>query len=155
VLGLGAHLDAEVAISRALSEVNQMLSLDAVATKRDPGDHDVPILRWMKHNTLQTDPYCRADGSVPVSHYRRPQFDSLKDAIEHCVRIVADRGHEMIVLDCSRPEIDFAVARVVVPGMRHFWARLGAGRLYQTPVNLGWLDRPLREEELNPLAFVF
>lgn len=155
VLGLGAHLDAEVAISRALSEVNQMLSLDAVATKRDPGDHDVPILRWMKHNTLQTDPYCRADGSVPAGRYSRPRFDSLKDAIEHCVRIVADRGHEMIVLDCSRPEIDFAVARVVVPGMRHFWARLGAGRLYQTPVDMGWLDRPLREEELNPLAFVF
>jgi ribosomal protein S12 methylthiotransferase accessory factor len=155
VLGLGTHLDAEVAISRALSEVNQMLSLDAVASKRDPGEHDVPILRWMKHNTLQTDPYCMADGVVPAGQYERPRFGDLKDAIDHCTRIVAELGHEMIVLDCSRPQIDFAVARVVVPGMRHFWARLGAGRLYQTPVDMGLLDRPRREEELNPLAFVF
>ena len=155
VLGLGAHLDAEVAISRALSEVNQMLSLDVVAAKRDAGEHDVPIPQWLKHNTLQTDPYCMADGFVPASRYERPRFGDLKDAIGQCTRIVAERGHEMIVLDCSRPQIDFAVARVVVPGMRHFWARLGAGRLYQTPVDMGWLDRPLSEEELNPLAFVF
>jgi ribosomal protein S12 methylthiotransferase accessory factor len=69
------------------------------------------------------------------------------------VQVVSNKGFEMIVLDHSRPEIDFAAARVVVPGMRHFWARLRAGRLYQAPVDMGWLDRPLSEENLNPIAF--
>ncbi len=59
----------------------------------------------------------------------------------------------MIALDLSRPEIEFATARVVVPGLRHFWARLREGRLYQAPVDLGWLPRPLQEAELNPIPF--
>jgi oxazoline/thiazoline synthase len=42
-----------------------------------------------------------------------------------------------------------------VPGMRHFWRRLGAGRLYDVPVRLGWLDRPAREDELNPRSVFF
>jgi ribosomal protein S12 methylthiotransferase accessory factor len=39
--------------------------------------------------------------------------------------------------------------------MRHFWARLGKGRLYQAPVEMGLLSQPLREDELNPVAFPF
>jgi ribosomal protein S12 methylthiotransferase accessory factor len=51
------------------------------------------------------------------------------------------------------PDIGFPVARVIVPGMRHFWARLAPGRLYDVPVKMGWLPRPLREAELNPEAY--
>jgi ribosomal protein S12 methylthiotransferase accessory factor len=35
--------------------------------------------------------------------------------------------------------------------LRHFWPRFAAGRLYDVPVRLGWLPRPLAEEELNPV----
>jgi hypothetical protein len=41
--------------------------------------------------------------------------------------------------------------KVLVPGLRHFWTRFGAGRLYDVPVQLGWLDRPTAEEDLNPI----
>jgi ribosomal protein S12 methylthiotransferase accessory factor len=47
------------------------------------------------------------------------------------------------------------VAKVIVPGMRHFWRRLGPGRLYTVPVRLGWRDRPAREDELNPRNVFF
>jgi ribosomal protein S12 methylthiotransferase accessory factor len=40
---------------------------------------------------------------------------------------------------------------VVVPGLRHFWARFAPGRLYDVPVKMGWLDKPLLESELNPI----
>jgi ribosomal protein S12 methylthiotransferase accessory factor len=40
--------------------------------------------------------------------------------------------------------------RVIVPGLRHFYKRFGPGRLYDVPVKMGWLDRPLREDELTP-----
>jgi ribosomal protein S12 methylthiotransferase accessory factor len=43
------------------------------------------------------------------------------------------------------------VVKVVVPGLRHFWARYAPGRLYDVPVEMGWLKEPLREEELNPI----
>jgi hypothetical protein len=41
---------------------------------------------------------------------------------------------------------------VILPGLRHFYRRFAPGRLYDVPVKLGWRDRPLTEEELNPLA---
>jgi hypothetical protein len=43
------------------------------------------------------------------------------------------------------------VARVIVPGMRHFYIRFAPGRLYDIPVKLGWLERPRTEAELNPV----
>jgi hypothetical protein len=44
---------------------------------------------------------------------------------------------------------------VVVPGLRHFWARFAPGRLYGVPVRLGWRERPAAEGELNPVAMFF
>ncbi len=155
--GLGSHFDPKIAVSRALSEINQMLTLefeDIVDLKNGPNDEqNTSFVRWMKNHSVETDPYCLFDGRVSVSQYATPKIDNLKQAVDHCVRVVSDRGFDMIILDLSRSEIDFAAARVVVPGLRHFWARLREGRLYQTPVELGWLTRPLKESELNPVAF--
>jgi ribosomal protein S12 methylthiotransferase accessory factor len=36
--------------------------------------------------------------------------------------------------------------------LRHFWRRLAPGRLYDTPLALGWTDRRLGEDELNPYS---
>jgi len=41
---------------------------------------------------------------------------------------------------------------VIVPGLRHFWPRFAPGRLYDTPVKLGWLSKPLPEDDLNPIT---
>ena len=60
-------------------------------------------------------------------------------------------GLEMLVLDQTRPDIGLPVVRVIVPGLRHFWARLGPGRLYDVPVRLGLLDEPTPYEKLNPI----
>jgi ribosomal protein S12 methylthiotransferase accessory factor len=43
------------------------------------------------------------------------------------------------------------VVKPIAPGLRHFWARFAPGRLYEAPVQAGWLDRPRREEDLNPI----
>lgn len=156
VLGLGAHLDAGIAVSRALAEMNQMLVLETETAKARagaPAAADGTLADWIVNKTLSTEPYCVPDGLVRLDAYPRPAISDLKDAVERCVRAVADKGMDMIVLDHSRPEIDFSAARVVVPGMRHFWARLREGRLFEAPVRMGWLQRPLAEEELNPIAF--
>jgi oxazoline/thiazoline synthase len=44
---------------------------------------------------------------------------------------------------------------VIVPGLRHFWARFATGRLYDVPVQMGWLCAPLTEEQLNPIPMFF
>ena len=58
---------------------------------------------------------------------------------------------ELLVLDQTRADVGLAVVKVFVPGLRHFWARFAPGRLYDVPVKLGWLSRPRREDELNPV----
>jgi ribosomal protein S12 methylthiotransferase accessory factor len=58
---------------------------------------------------------------------------------------------EMLVLDQTRADVGMPVVKVVVPGLRHFWARFAPGRLYDVPVTMGWLREPLREEDLNPI----
>jgi len=36
--------------------------------------------------------------------------------------------------------------------MRHFWTRFAPGRLYDVPVEQGWLPTALAEDQLNPTA---
>jgi ribosomal protein S12 methylthiotransferase accessory factor len=67
-----------------------------------------------------------------------------------CVNIAKREGLDFLVLDQTRPDIEVPVARVIVPGLRHFYRRFAPGRLYDVPVKLGWLDRPVRESDLNP-----
>jgi ribosomal protein S12 methylthiotransferase accessory factor len=63
---------------------------------------------------------------------------------------VAEKGLETLVLDQTRPDLDLHVVKVIVPELRHYWPRFGPGRLYQVPVQMGWLPEPLSEEALNP-----
>jgi len=60
-------------------------------------------------------------------------------------------GYDFLVLDHTRPDIGVPVARVIVPGLRHFYRRFAPGRLYDVPVKLGLLDRPRSEVEFNPI----
>jgi ribosomal protein S12 methylthiotransferase accessory factor YcaO len=60
-----------------------------------------------------------------------------------------------LVLDQTRPDLGLPVVKVIVPGLRHFWARYAPGRLFDVPVRLGWQSRPLAEEQLNcPFPFL-
>jgi ribosomal protein S12 methylthiotransferase accessory factor len=62
---------------------------------------------------------------------------------------------EVLALDQTREIIGLPVVKVVVPGLRHFWARYAPGRLYDVPVQIGVLPHPLREDQLNPIAIFF
>ena len=76
---------------------------------------------------------------------------TLASAQEGIEALSVKVGMVMLVLDQTRPDIGLPVVKVIVPGLRHFWARFGPGRLYDVPVRLGWLDRPTPEAALNPI----
>jgi ribosomal protein S12 methylthiotransferase accessory factor YcaO len=83
---------------------------------------------------------------------------STRDAagdVAACRDRVGALGMDLWTLDLSRPDVDLAVAKVIVPGMRHFWRRLAPGRLYDAPVRMGWIDKPLPESALNPETVFF
>ena len=51
--------------------------------------------------------------------------------------------------------VELAVARVIVPGLRHFWRRLGPGRLWDVPARLGRFPMALDEDSVNPHSVFF
>ncbi|MDZ8189406.1 MAG: TOMM precursor leader peptide-binding protein [Nostoc sp. ChiSLP02] len=157
ILGYGTHFDAKIALSRALTEVNQILP-NLLFTKDDgstqyPTSGDRLAIDWWKTATLANQPYLIPDNKITAKVYTDyPQFasDDLLEDVKLCQQIVEKNGVEMLVLDQTRPDIGLRVAKVIIPGMRHLWKRLGSGRLYDVPVKMGWLKEPLTENQLNP-----
>ncbi|MRG92333.1 TOMM precursor leader peptide-binding protein [Polyangium spumosum] len=141
-VGFGSHFDARIGISRALTELNQTFDpspgapmLWDAASVRDPG-------------------YLLPDDAAPLRRrcdYAVQSGDDLCADIRLCVDRAARAGLETLVLDQTRPDIGLSVVKVIIPGMRHYWPRLGAGRLYDVPVRMGWLNRSLTENEINPV----
>ena len=157
LLGYGAHFDPKIAISRALTEVNQILP-NVLSFKEDGttiynSSADPLSVKWWQTARLSNQSYLVPDSKIiPKKSYDYLQLasDDLLEDVKLCQRIVESKGMEMLVLDQTRPDIGLRVAKVIVPGMRHMWKRLGAGRLYDVPVSMGWLKEALTEDELNP-----
>jgi ribosomal protein S12 methylthiotransferase accessory factor len=154
LFGLGCHLDARIALLRAFSEMNQMLGLSQGRGEDKLVIEDEETLSWLKTATLLNQPYMGSDETTAarrIEDYPRLHSGDLLEDITLCRRIVEERGMEVLVLDQTRPDVGMPVAKVIVPGLRHFWARFGPGRLYEVPVKMGWLPKALAEEELNPV----
>jgi bacteriocin biosynthesis cyclodehydratase domain-containing protein len=156
VLGFGAHLDPRIAVSRAITEMNQFMP--AVLAVAPTGEtyyayHDGACLDWWKTGTLANQPYIAPAGWSPGFLALDPAdgAQDVRDQILGCFEKVERKGLEVLVLDQTRPDVGTPVAKVIVPGLRHFWARWAPGRLYDAPVEAGWQDHALTEDELNPI----
>lgn len=157
ILGFGAHFDAKIAISRALTEMNQslpyVLFAKADGSTQYPSSSDSLPIQWWKMATLENQSYLVPDKSITTkvcADYLQFQRDDLLEDVMTCQQIVKTNGMEMLVLDQTRPDIGLKVVKVMVPGMRHWWKRLGSGRLYEVPIKMGWLKEPFLEHQLNP-----
>lgn len=76
---------------------------------------------------------------------------NLRDEVLACVELARARGLEMLVPDQTRDDVELAVVKVVVPGLRPFWPRFAPGRLYDVPLERGWVQCSRSEEEINPI----
>jgi ribosomal protein S12 methylthiotransferase accessory factor len=155
--GFGAHFDARIALLRAVTELNQMLCWVITDHEGKPlaqeSLDDPETLHWLKTATLANQPYLVPAAGPPrvFSDFPACRTDDLRDDVLACQALVERQGLEMLVLDQTRLDIGLPVVKVIVPGLRHFWARYAPGRLYDVPVKLGWLAQPLREDQLNPI----
>jgi ribosomal protein S12 methylthiotransferase accessory factor len=148
--GSGAHFDRRIALLRSLTELSQFLSIGVMGEGGMRGDkssldRETPL-------KLENYPFlipAEQPTTVPPLGMNVP-LDSVKEQVEACVEVARRAGHDFLVLDQTRPDVEVPVVRVIVPGLRHFYKRFGPGRLYDVPVKLGWLDQPLREDELTP-----
>ena len=159
IYGAGAHTDARIAALRAVCEVNQCLTW----LPRPGGGQGRPMiddplaLKWWRTARLANCPWLAQAEDAPLrkaSHYPVIESADLRDDVEHCRALVEAKGLEFLVLDQTRPDIGMPVVRVIVPGLRHFWARFAPGRLYDVPVSMGRRKHPLAEADVNPAPVI-
>jgi ribosomal protein S12 methylthiotransferase accessory factor len=140
-LGFGAHFDPAIAISRALTEMNQMhVGLHS-------GKAEDLYTGCLESTFLIPDERAALRESADFEQW---QSNDLKEDVERCVTIAAEHDLDTLVLDQSRSGVGLSVVKVIVPGLRQFWARFAPGRLYDIPVTMGWRRQRLTEPELNP-----
>jgi ribosomal protein S12 methylthiotransferase accessory factor len=128
--GFAANFDPFEGITKALLEMNQFLGTE--------GKDFEPM------NFLQP------DVGKDIRYSKKARNINLLNDIKTCVKLARERGMETLVLNQTRSDIGLPVVKVIVPGMRQFWARFGKGRLYDIPKKMGWLNFSLKESELNP-----
>ncbi len=159
--GFGAHLDARVALLRAVTEMNQMLSnlpdRGRHATEPGAGLEDAETLHWLRTATVANQPYLLASPALPPrtrSSSALDGSDDLADDVRRCRGLVESLGLEMIVLDQTRSEIGLPVVKVIVPGLRHFWARFAPEGCTTSPSGwAGWRSRPRKRASIRFRCF--
>lgn len=153
MIGFGAHTDPNVAMERAMVEVNQFFpTLNMGGPKADKA-----IVDWLDTATLENQPYLVPEPGAKKSYadYHFLDSNGIVKSVNFCLDRLQRKNLEAYYMDMTRPDIGLPVVRVVVPGLRHFWKRFAPGRLYTVPVELGLLDKEKSEEQLNQISVFF
>lgn len=161
-VGLGCHYDISVSISRAITEMYQML----VGIKRyesikentgiGNGGIDKLVCDWLKTETINNHSHLTSEKtSSSIKSVNNDRFEYIEEELEYILNQFDDKGFSVYGINMTSETIGFPVVKMFVPGMRHFWPRLGEGRIYQVPVKLGYLSEPNKEEKLNTMGFFF
>ncbi len=175
-MGIGADLDPNRALAQALEEAYlTFLGMSRYAKLRknykpEPNFEDIktPTLHALAHAVC---PELRSSLNFLKSSESQLSFDALPslstnskvDNVQTLVEMLADKDFDVISYDLTTLDIDevgFKVVRSVIPGMQpldinHSRRYEGGKRLYEVPVQMGLLEKPLSEEGLNPYPHPF
>ena len=147
--GSGAHFDSRIALLRALTELNQFLSIGLMGG----GSGEKPSLDGTTPLRLRDNPFLVPSGrgaAPPETSAKFGPLENTRHQAEACVEIARRAGLDFLVLDQTRADVEVPVVRVIVPGLRHFYRRFAPGRLYDVPVKLGLREHPMSEGDLTP-----
>ena len=118
-IGVGTHLDPEIAAVRAITEVAQ-----SRATHRDGKKINAQLQRatvqmgYERVKELNRLWFGEGRGSVNLSDIPDGSTDDVLDDIEVVLGRLVDAGFDRVVaVDLTRPELEVPVVRMVIPGM--------------------------------------
>ena len=118
-IGVGTHLDPEIAAIRAITEVAQ-----SRATHRDGKKINAQLQRatvqmgYERVKELNRLWFGEGRGFVNLSDIPDGSTDDVLDDIEVVLGRLVDAGFDRVVaVDLTRPELDVPVVRMVIPGM--------------------------------------
>ncbi|MEV0148320.1 MULTISPECIES: TOMM precursor leader peptide-binding protein [unclassified Nonomuraea] len=177
----GAHPVPERAIENALNELGPLLA-DLITRYPDHMDEagrmvaDSSLVKEMEdHRLLYGDHRTYERLRFLTETPRRRHIDDLpapaglrnadlRDDLIELVNRYLVTGADVIVVDQTTPEhevSDLACVKVVIPGtlpvtFGHDYRRVdGLPRLYEVPYRLGYRDRPLEPQDVNPYPHAF
>ncbi|MEV0412771.1 YcaO-like family protein [Streptomyces sp. NPDC050448] len=137
--GIGTHLDAEVAVTRAISEVAQSRVVDLQAMREDITAPGQPVEKALYHVRRSNRANPESWAIKPSAHSVRlqdvashPSTDVMADVQLLLQRLRARGLDQAIVVDLSALGVPATVVRVIVPGIES-WTWRGASRRCRTP----------------------
>lgn len=146
-IGYGTHLEPTIAFRRSLNEVIQVASY----IKENGAPRNTAMGNWLATVSIKTLPFLAGNQAIVRSAdaYQHLATGNLVSDIGNCAGRLGAKGLGAYYVNMTRGKSLLPTVRAIVPGLRHFWPRFAPGRLYDVPVEMGWLDRRLSEDELN------
>ncbi len=147
--GFGCHVNPDIAVERAVTELNQLLPL--ALTKRSTFC-DQTLYKWMDTESIDDHPYLYNSSETYISFtglYKDESHNCLESAVDHVINTFKAQDIELLAFNLTQADTKFPVVKMIAPSLRHFWRRTAAGRLFSVPVKMKWRQTMLNEDELN------
>jgi ribosomal protein S12 methylthiotransferase accessory factor len=116
---VGTHLNPEVAVIRALTEVAQSRATQIHGTREDTTR--AVFMRKAGYDRMKRiNKHWFSDSHklIDISQIEDKSKPTFKEDIETCIDILAKKGFKKIYyVDLTRNEVEIPVARVIIPGM--------------------------------------
>ena len=121
VMGVGTHLDARIAVLRALTEVAQSRATQIQGAREDT-DREKVVRTIGYERMKRMNRHWYGDGKEKITLKGLPDLstDSHKGDIEKSVKMLKGIGGGVIVTDLTREGVGIPVVRVTVPGLEMF-----------------------------------
>lgn len=163
-VGLGSHSDYSIAVSRAITEMYQMMvgettKLQKRVNRDGNGGIDFIVQKWLLEENIVDHCHLIPSNKISsidnLSQKEEYNFIHIEEELEWLLEIFKKKEMDIYGANYTAKSVGFPVSKVFIPEMRHFWPRLAPGRLYDLPVKLGYLKEAKQESELNPIGFFF
>jgi ribosomal protein S12 methylthiotransferase accessory factor YcaO len=156
--GSAAHLNPRTAISRAISEMSQLMLRQSIPAHTDPKripPQERDLVHWILTQNIEHHSHLSPlhGETKTLSDYPSMASDNFLTDIQTCVGRLTHQGARVLVVNLSRPDINHSTVKLISPELRHFWSRLAPGRLYDVPVKLNWVNKCLPESEMNTIPY--
>lgn len=118
-IGIGAHVNAETAVLRALLEAAQSRCTAIAGSREDLAKHEV-LKKWPYREALAKMSYWYENGEHPKNFRETPirNFPLLEDEIAWMLERLSLHGiAEVVAVDLTLPELDIPVVKVLIPGL--------------------------------------
>jgi len=118
-LGVGTHLNPEVAVIRALTEVAQSRATQIHGTREDT--NRAVFMRkagYERMKRINRHWFSDSHKLIDINDIEDKSKNTFKEDIETCLNILSQNGFKKVYyVDLTRREVEIPVARVVVPGL--------------------------------------